>query len=1229
MIARVCRLTKHSKPPHLPITLTTPTLFLVVLVLLQLHPICVLVNVDDGGGVTVKAISLLYSRKWNVKVINAVNAGLNASLAARNWTVAPGVNVEVVRPPSYDIDPAQFLDVYLKVLNDDKSLLVVLGPMGNDDAEKLYDTLEENRLVGFGPMTVSTRHEGYMPHLYFLRPEATGESYCPSTLCGESLRVLRQGFMYLDGLLGGSEAYDHAVDFISRMGYSFCCVFTVEDKAGGQGGSSEEFDAVWDEFAGGNPQAVIMFATMKPDAKKFLVRLVSDPRTEDTFVLTPIFLQKSIVSIWKETLEEANVPLHPHRVIQTGSNPLAKEDYIDAIKRFQTEMRNYLTEYKEWSGFNDADHFLKNDADGELMVNGWIAGEVLRRALRSHGWMNTATAFLESLYEQRRYVIDDIVVGDFGGECDSFTSANGATCRCNRGGKNVYMREIAEDYRLQPLVGGHIMTTPLQCHIDPSILRPPLTGLTVDMEDHEELLRGSTQFETGVSTTTSSGKAGEMNSFFLQKVVTDTQKVSNELNTLRQERIVTAVFGIVTKAVLGLPGLTFIDPITPTPHLNSFSRNVIHLSPTLEQQLYVLVNYLSSIRADFPNCVIRGGEAPAIIDALRKTLVTFGLNLSSTVVLTPGDTVGEHLPKSGITFIIGLAVDDIVVIEEHLRIHTKARVLVQFSDIALLYNEFVQAFNNSDGAKHLLFATSLPHWADVDTTSETVRRFHEAVREVEKWTPLSLLGFTTGRLIQENLQNMERVTSDLLVDLFFNQTVITIDDMHYGPYKHYDCIINGVVTADDCMANFGATDISVWSMARALRSDEPLLQNPMSPSLVYTVPNGNALTPAQLAGVVGGSLFVVALAICLSVLACFTLRGTRDNDSAPKEPTGPVTLIFTDIESSTALWAAHPDLMPDAVATHHRLIRSLITRYECYEVKTVGDSFMIASKSPFAAVQLAQELQLRFLRLDWETNALDESYREFEEQRAEGECEYTPPTAHMDPEVYSRLWNGLRVRVGIHTGLCDIRYDEVTKGYDYYGRTSNMAARTESVANGGQVLMTHAAYMSLSGEDRNQLDVTTLGATVLRGVPEPVRMYQLNAVPGRNFAALRLDRELFNDGEDETTTSCSDHSSLRAELSIAAQTIAASLQSLLGTFTPAQRQKALTPFCERCGVTLPRKMGHVWDNDSCQEVIRRIAAKVGHVVDRHAAETRERSVCTLSSGSVIIISNDLSDMIRV
>ncbi len=36
--------------------------------------------------------------------------------------------------------------------------------------------------------------------------------------------------------------------------------------------------------------------------------------------------------------------------------------------------------------------------------------------------------------------------------------------------------------------------------------------------------------------------------------------------------------------------------------------------------------------------------------------------------------------------------------------------------------------------------------------------------------------------------------------------------------------------------------------------------------------------------------------------------------------------------------------------------------------------------------------------------------------------------------MYSNVWNGFRVRVGIHYGLGDILVDEVTKGYDYYGR---------------------------------------------------------------------------------------------------------------------------------------------------------------------------------------------------
>ncbi|KAF8276395.1 receptor-type adenylate cyclase, putative [Trypanosoma cruzi] len=132
----------------------------------------------------------------------------------------------------------------------------------------------------------------------------------------------------------------------------------------------------------------------------------------------------------------------------------------------------------------------------------------------------------------------------------------------------------------------------------------------------------------------------------------------------------------------------------------------------------------------------------------------------------------------------------------------------------------------------------------------------------------------------------------------------------------------------------------------------------------------------------------------------------------------------------------------------------------------------------------------------------------FEEDRAEEDAEYEPPTACLNAAVYRQYWGGLRVRVGVHTGVCDIRCGEVTKGFDYYGGTSNMAARTESVANGGQVLLTRAAYFALSTAEREQVEVTALGAVAPRGVPKPVEMYQLDAVPGRTFAALRLDHEV-------------------------------------------------------------------------------------------------------------------------
>eukprot|EP00754_Rhynchopus_humris_P024710 Rhum_TRINITY_DN14911_c0_g1::Rhum_TRINITY_DN14911_c0_g1_i4::g.127113::m.127113 len=53
-------------------------------------------------------------------------------------------------------------------------------------------------------------------------------------------------------------------------------------------------------------------------------------------------------------------------------------------------------------------------------------------------------------------------------------------------------------------------------------------------------------------------------------------------------------------------------------------------------------------------------------------------------------------------------------------------------------------------------------------------------------------------------------------------------------------------------------------------------------------------------------------------------------------------VVFTDIKGSTALWEECADGMADAIRVHNRVIRDCIRAHGGYEVKTMGDSFMVA-----------------------------------------------------------------------------------------------------------------------------------------------------------------------------------------------------------------------------------------------------------------------------------------------
>eukprot|EP00667_Euglena_gracilis_P001271 EG_transcript_1271 len=234
-------------------------------------------------------------------------------------------------------------------------------------------------------------------------------------------------------------------------------------------------------------------------------------------------------------------------------------------------------------------------------------------------------------------------------------------------------------------------------------------------------------------------------------------------------------------------------------------------------------------------------------------------------------------------------------------------------------------------------------------------------------------------------------------------------------------------------------------------------------------------------------------------------HGRRDNSQAPKDASRDICVLFTDIQASTLLWGEVPETMSTALDVHHALIRKLIKKYKCYEVKTIGDSFMVASTNPSAALQLALAIQDMLYEHDWEADGLDDVYRR------QTEC-------RLPPDAYARLWSGLRVRVGMHFGRAQITFDETTKGYDYYGTVVNAAARIEGAAHGGQVVLSREAYQQVADLcSAYDVSVQSLGAVQLRGLPGPMDLVQVlpASFAARQFPPLRLDHGGDLDDEDD------------------------------------------------------------------------------------------------------------------
>ena len=170
-------------------------------------------------------------------------------------------------------------------------------------------------------------------------------------------------------------------------------------------------------------------------------------------------------------------------------------------------------------------------------------------------------------------------------------------------------------------------------------------------------------------------------------------------------------------------------------------------------------------------------------------------------------------------------------------------------------------------------------------------------------------------------------------------------------------------------------------------------------------------------------------------------------------PTGTVTMLFSDIEGSTALLDRLGDRYGEALAAQRAVMRSAISASGGQEMGTEGDSFFVVFGSATDAVACCLAAQRALAK---------------------------------------RAWSGgvaVRVRMGLHSGE-PVRHQD-----GYVGMDVHRAARIAAAAHGGQVVLSDATRLLVASRLPAGVSVRDLGLYRLKDLRLPERIYQL-AAPG-------------------------------------------------------------------------------------------------------------------------------------
>jgi class 3 adenylate cyclase/ABC-type branched-subunit amino acid transport system substrate-binding protein len=725
--------------------------------------------------------------------------------------------------------------------------------------------------------------------------------------------------------------------------------------------------------------------------------------------------------------------------------------------------------------------------------------------LRASGATLTRKTFLDVLYASRTFSFNGVTLGEYSNLCES----NSGSC-CNTGGRSVIIVRVKSTATRNSIVysdlvekvpGADLKYT--SCIADPSIV--PLPIMFAQVAANISVVGSSTyNYALGVKAAFfAQNYIGGISGRYLALKTYDGHGKSWIMSkdlwaALNRDRVV-ACLGVYSPTNETLlqeysynSTITFLGPLSGSMALRTpFNRNIINIRPSIRDEMAAIANFLHKV-LQLSNVVllvqttsliqvwedgVRGyidfasnvhGMSPAIIryttaqdtsvinqiiqakDAQAFVLLgstssihgyaTLAANISQKLVIAaPNDVDYTQLVS-----LTGKVLAGRLYVSQLVNLGTSARSLDASAPItgSVLAKRFMDAMNNSEFLTSVQIADGTPFMTNAALEGFIVGRL--AVTATQHALAMSTATSTTSA------NEREAEARALFLEAMYDIASFTVDGFKLGPLG--DACVSTSAQQDQCGPSRTNCDCS--QMAGSVFISQASVDDPTimvsRPDGTYSFSTCGVMLPPTIFSFVYIIVIVAVLSVVLVVIVLIVLliiwRAKKSHSVLYAPSSGLAVLAFTDVQNSTVLWQDFPREMRTALKAHNQIMRKLLKRFRGHEVKTQGDSFMVAFTAPLDALDWAMSVQVELTKYEhWPSDLLLHSYdcrTEWDEKR-------------------NIIFKGLRVRIGLHYGEVERLTDPTSGRPDYFGTTVNKAARIEGLAKGGQVLLSSELFDEL------------------------------------------------------------------------------------------------------------------------------------------------------------------------